>query len=526
MLITILKRTIMTDSEKQMKLIIAGGGTAGWLTASYFSKNFPEKQIILIEDPNTPPVGVGESVTPHVKEFILGLGIDEEEWMRETGAIHKLANRFLDWKYDGHSEYFSFTYPYDESYIMTDRGYPNSLAGYTSETATNTLDAFVLLWNKGLLNKFDKFFNPQYHYMENLTYHENNLKQPFSVSHHIDADKTAGYLKDKVAIPNGVKHLHDKIQKVNYQNQRIDSLELGSGDIVRGDYYFDCTGFARVLTKNLNLSSLKYIYPIDSCRVARTDYKDKAIECTNYTQTKAKSEGWQFGVTLNKRQGNGYCFSSSLSDDKKVENEFIEETGKEGRLLSWTPERLREPCFGNIISIGLASGFIEPLEANSLYITIRSIRLAEDFVNNFILYGKEQHESFNKKICSSLDDIKDFLIVHYSCANRHDSEFWAQMSELGRTEHHKDLVLSKINDSFNSMNSAFKNNTLFPNYMWMQFALSWGISVPTPKKPFKYKVENYFNFFHRSNEKHKLASLHSSKYHDYLESVCEKGKYQ
>lgn len=509
----------MNEQKEKKKLIIAGGGTAGWLTAAYFSKNFPEKHIVLIEDPNTPHIGVGESVTPHVKEFILGLGIDEEEWMRETGAIHKLANRFLDWKYHNHSEYFSFTYPYDDSYIMTDKGYPNSVSGYTSENSTNTLDAFTLLYNKGLLNKFDEFFNPQYHYMENLAYHGDNLKQPYSVSHHIDADKTAKYLKDKIAIPNGVEHLYDKIQNVNYHDQRIAFLHLKSGKTISGDYYFDCTGFARVLTKNLNLPFIKYSYPIDSCLVARTNYKNKALECTNYTQTKAKPEGWKFGVTLNNRQGNGYCFSSTLSNTKNVEKQFIEETGKEGRLLSWTPGRLDNPCFGNIISIGLTSGFIEPLEANSLYITIRSIRLADDFIRNLEYYGEEQHDIFNNSICSSLDDIKDFLIVHYSCSNRSDTEFWAQMSELGRTENHQDLVLDKINNTFNSMRSAFENNTLFPNYMWVQFALSWGIEVATPKKTFNYKIEDYLNFFKKNKKQHKLSSLHAIRYHEYLKNL-------
>lgn len=503
-----------------MKIVIVGGGTAGWLSAAYFSKRRPDYSVTLIEDPNTPTIGVGESVTPHVLDFILKLGIDETEWMKETGAIHKLANKFIDWCYPGHHEYFSFTYPFLDRYIDTAQGYPENFEEYFYDADATTLDAFTLLYNTGKINKFDKFFNPQFSYMEDRTYHNNNLLQPHSISHHIDAIKTADFLKKNVAIPNGVRHIKDKVVNKEFDVSRMTSVVLESGQKIRADYFLDCTGFRREIINDLQPKFQKYDYPIDRAIVGRSQYIDPKKELTNYTQTRAKKHGWQFGVTLQKRQGNGYCFSSELSNVDEVYDDFLWNVQTEPREIKWEPGRLEYPCKSNVIAIGLSAGFVEPLEANNLYVVIRSIHLAAEFLEN-AKQNIESHSDFNMRMRNSLDDIKDFLIVHYTLANRTDSEFWQEMSYLGKKLNHEDLVRSKIIDKNNSMHAAFCAETMFPNYMWAQLAMSWNISIPTPLKPYKFEEDKYLEYFKKQYYKHKSLSQDSQKYYRFIKKLCQ-----
>jgi len=502
-----------------MKIAIVGGGTAGWLSAAYFSKHFSNYDVTLIEDPNTPTIGVGESVTPHVLDFILKLGINEAQWMKETGAIHKLANRFIDWRYPGHSEYFSFTYPFPDKYIDTDDGHPKNFQEYLKDADATTLDAFTLLYNKGKVDKFDKFFNPQYSYMEDRTYHSNNLLQPHGISHHIDAIKTADFLKKHVAIPNGTCHIRDKVVSKEFDGTRIISLILESGQAIKADYFLDCTGFRREIIKDLDPEFQKYDYPIDRAIVGRSLYLDPKKDLTNYTQTRAKKHGWQFGVTLQTRQGNGYCFSSDLSNVDEVYDDFLWNVQTEPREIKWEPGRLNYPCISNVIAIGLSAGFVEPLEANNLYVIIRTIHLAEKFLED-AKRGIERHSEFNLSIRDSLDDVKDFLIVHYTLADRSDSAFWQEMSYLGKKLNHEDLVRSKIVDKKNSMYAAFCAETMFPNYMWTQLAMSWNISIPIINKKYKFSEDMYLEYFKKQYNRHKFLSENSQKYYKFIKKYA------
>jgi len=502
-----------------MKIIIVGGGTAGWLSAAFFSKHCADYDVTLVEDPDTPTIGVGESVTPHVIDFIHKLGINEEEWLRETGAIHKLANRFVDWVKPGHSEYFSFTYPFADKFIKSPNGHPESLEQYFESDTNSTLDAFLMLHNKGLLNKFDLFFNPQFHYMDNLSYHAEHLQQPHAVSHHIDANKTAEFLKNKVALRNGVKHIKAKVITKDFVDGKLHQLKLNTGKEILGDYFLDCTGFKRLLINDLDPEFKPYQYPIDSAIVGRSSYSAPQNEMTNYTQTIAKKQGWQFGVTLQNRKGNGYCYSSDLSNEEEVYNDFVKNTCSTPRKISWTPGRLKFPCKSNVISIGLSAGFVEPLEANNLYIIIKTIHLAARFLKTVLNEGFEDHISFNSRINDAMDDIKDFLLVHYTLANRTDTDFWLEMDSIGKERRHDNIVTSKIFNPENSMKAAFDGETLFPNYMWAQLAISWNIPIPNINKNFKWSLQEYLSYFRDQEKTHKHLASTTQKYFDYRQSL-------
>lgn len=487
------------------KICIVGGGTSGWFTAAFFAKKLgPNIDITLVESTDIPTIGVGESVTPHVVDFITDkLEIDEKEWMRETGAIFKLANKFVDWEYPGHTEYFSFTYALPESFALEDK-FPKELEDFIPASDEGlTTDHFLSLYKQKKLKKFDKFFNPQYHWMDSKKFHVGYLNVPYGTSHHINADLTSEFVKNKVALPLGVKHIRSTVQHVLTEHGSIKKIKLETGQELSADFFIDCTGFKRLLISHLTSETKLYNYPIDRAVVGRTEYTSPNKEMANYTQSIAQDWGWIFRVTLANRIGNGFCYSGSYCSDQYAFDFFKKQFNIEPKQIKWTPERLIEPCKGNVVCVGLSNGFIEPLEANNLYIIIKSVNLAYEFVKEALENKNYNHSYFNDKIGFALDDIHDFLLVHYTLCNNKRSKLWQDMYEKGITEKHIDLVYSKFKDPKNNMISAFKGETLFPDYMWLQLACSWNLDLSkwTPSKC-KYDsniAEIYFNNIHASN---------------------------
>lgn len=490
------------------KICIVGGGTAGWFTAAFLAKQFKNKhiEISLVESKDIPIIGVGESVTPHVKNFLVHhLEIDEKEWMKETGAIFKLANKFIGWNHKHHNEYFSFTYAFPETLLPYG---PKSFDDYFPNGKTLTTDLFLKLYQEGKLDKFDKYFNPQYAWMENQKFHVGKYDQYYGTSHHIDADKTGNFVKEKVALPHGVTHIIGTINDVKIIDGRIKSVTLDNSEEIYADYFIDCTGFTRLLISKLTNKIKKYNHPIDRAVVGRTSYLDPTKEMTNYTQSIAQDKGWIFRVTLRERLGNGYCYSSSYETDQEAINNFTSKFPVQPRQLKWNPERLIEPCKGNVLTVGLANGFVEPLEANNLYTIIASVRLVSDFLQEYVNTGKENHKDFNKKIGYAIDDIYEFLIVHYTLTNTRRSNFWKDMQLIGDQDNHIDLVYNKFQDPKNNMVAAFNGETMFPDYMWLQFAISWGIDVSKwQSKKILTKINDGYNYYQNIfKENFKLSS--------------------
>jgi hypothetical protein len=479
-----------------MKIVIAGGGTSGWFTAAYLSK-YTDYDITLIESGSIPHIGVGESVTPHVVDFIRKLGIDEQDWMEKTGAIPKLANHFIDWQYKGHSEYFSFTYAYPDSFI-TDKKEPSTLSDYISDKPLTT-DLFLSLVQNGMIDKFDKYFNPQYPYMDKLKHHGDGLVQPHAVSHHIDADKTAAYIKNHCT---GVTHVLDDIIAVH------DDWVRTENGVYYADWIIDCTGFRRVAISTRTTEKKVYNYPLNSAIVGRTEYKDPA-ERVNYTQSIAKDMGWVFRVSLRDRMGNGLVYSDECFSDREAREWFRSEFGIEGRIIKWTPERLLYPACGNVVAIGLSNGFVEPLEANNLYMIIKSVYLTES-----LLRGEIDHAEFNDRMGYAIDDIHDFLLVHYTLCNREGSVWDRFKTRCGKDS--AKMVYDKFRDPRNNMIAAYKSETMFPDYMWLQLAIAWGLDLSEweGKKSSIPLKEVYKHFVMQYNKHSMLADKQRNCYED------------
>lgn len=499
--------------NKKIKIVIVGGGTAGWMAAGYFSKYYGGEDITVIESPIIPKIGVGESVTPHVNNFFDEIGVDRHHWMKHTSAVYKFANKFVNWKAgQGETEYFSFTYTTPAKNFYKDITQAKTQADFSNDTVNErTTDYLVEMLKRKQVDRFDKYFNPQFHYMEKnvspFKGYECLLNGPFSYSQHINAELAGKYIKDHVAIPRGVKHIVATVKEVDHNGDNINFLVLDDNSVIKGDLFIDCTGFHRALIKNLSWPVKQYEdHAIDSAWVCQTEYTDQENEMVNYTQSIAEPHGWRFKIGLYHRMGNGYCFSSKHISDDDALNHFVKQIGPQRtkpRLIKWQPTRLEKFGGGNIASVGLSCGFVEPLEANSLYVIITSIRRLFAVTEEYKKTNNFDFSSFNEKMKYTIDDIADFILVHYTLSSRDDTDFWKDMRSLGKKLNHRSLVWEKYQNEKNSMYGAITGYTLFPDYMWAQLAVSWnileGFEKPLDDSTYKLAVDHY-KFFETKHD--------------------------
>lgn len=466
-------------------IIIVGGGSAGWFAAGWLSKKHKDISITLIESPDIPKIGVGESVTPHVALFFDALEIPWKQWMYETGSIYKFANKFVDWKQGkGEYEYFSFAPNFDTKLLYKDTSQPLSKIDWTVDPAKNKITDLILhLNNQKVINRYDQYLNGQFHYMEKnnspFIKDEYLLNPLFSWSQHINAELAAEFIRDVVAKPNGVIHVQGKVKEVIVNDDKIDGLILDSGQRLSADFYIDASGFHKILVSKLDWKEIPYNEnPIDRAYVCQIDYENPEKEMVNYTQSIAKKHGWMFKIGLYHRMGTGYCFSSShVSEDKALEEylTMVSNLRREPRLIKWKPSRLDTFAKNNVAAIGLSCGFVEPMEANALYITINSIQLLSKAIKNNP--NNLNFTELNEKMSYVLDDIADFIKVHYTLSERENSQLWLDMRNIGKNNNHKDLLVSKYVDKRNSMIMAISGYSMFPDYMWGQLAHAWGIDT-------------------------------------------------
>jgi tryptophan halogenase len=300
---------------------------------------------------------------------------------------------------------------------------------------------------------------------------EHLLNQPYSVSQHINAEMAAEYIRDEIAFPLGVKRIIDQVTEVVHKDSTITELKTKNNS-VQGDFFIDCSGFHRVLVNKLGWKVKEYSqHLIDSAVVAQSDYEDKEKELVCYTQSIAEPYGWRFKIGLQHRMGNGYCYSSQHLDDESAIEYFKKQVSNlktEPRIIRWKPSRLETFAEGNVAAVGLSCGFIEPLEANALYIIVNSIRR----LSRVLTKGKNNFSKYNEEMSYTIDDIADFILVHYTMSNRTDTKFWQDMKQ-----NHTQLINDKINNPLNTMKNSVGGYSMFPDYMWLQLAVSCGIDV-------------------------------------------------
>jgi len=404
-------------------VVIVGGGTAGWMSAAGISKLLGSKKINIrvIESESIGTVGVGEATVPHIQYFNRLLGIDENSFIKKTNATFKLGIEFVDWHKIGESYFHSFG-PYGMD--MEGIHFHHMWLRQQKAGTAKPIEDFNLQIQAAKAGKF-------MHARPEL---QGSPLSALSYAFQFDAVLYADFLRD-FSEKNGVTRTEGKIVNVTQaaNSGHIESVTLEDGECIKGDLFIDCSGFKGLLieeTLKTGYDDWSHYLPCDS---AVTRLSERMVELPPYTRATAKTAGWQWRIPLQSRTGNGYVYSSQfLSDSDAIEslNQDLDTLPiSEPRQLKFKTGIRKQPWNKNVVSIGLASGFLEPLESTSIHLIQTAIaRLMTNFPD--MSFNQPDIDYYNERTKAEYILIRDFLILHYKATKRDDSPFWNYVREM------------------------------------------------------------------------------------------------
>jgi tryptophan halogenase len=429
-----------------IKVVIAGGGSAGWLAACGLSTRLGGLlDITLVESDVIGTIGVGEATIPPIRNFHRIMNIDEQAFMRATQATFKLGIVFDNWGNKGDSYIHSFGEIGQRSWMAEfhefwlearSQGFGGSLDDYCLELKAAKAGKFATRLEKTKLN----------------------------FAFHLDATRYAMFLR-QLSEAAGVRRVEGKISEVRKHSETGDlqALFLESGELLEGDLFIDCTGFQALLMGDalqVGFEDWSHWLASDSAIAVQTEATEPPPP---YTRSIAHRSGWQWRIPLQSRVGNGIVYSSRFLSDDEAQHTLLSnlpgETRTEPRLLKFVTGRRLQAWHKNCVALGLSSGFVEPLESTSLHLVMTGIfRLIRLFP-----FGEDRDSlayRYNEETRVELESVRDFIILHYKQTRRTDSEFWNACRTMD------------IPESLAHRIDIFKNN----GYVWSDDAVLFRIA--------------------------------------------------
>lgn len=427
-------------------ICIAGGGSAGWMTAALLSKKCKNIKITLIESPNVPTIGVGESTLGHINKFLNMLELKDEDWMKQCNATYKSSIKFTDFRKPG----TYFHYPFGEYDLSLTK---NGIMDWFLHQAYNN--------NQDPVTDFAEFFIPQTLMTDRNKMSRNEYESipgfsfPYHTAYHMDAEKFGQFLKNNICLPNGVSHIQDTIVDINLTNDgEISSIITENGLTLTADLYIDCTGFKKLLIeKTLGGEFIEFKDTLlnDRAIATKIQYIDKETEMHSVTNCTAIECGWVWDIPLYHRRGSGYVYSSKFSTQEQAEKDFKKHLalriGNKVEDLKFNHIKIRhgiqrEPWLKNVCSIGLALGFIEPLESTGLLTTHENvIRLVSTLQRRNGYVNQLDKDGWNFAAREEMEGFKQFVSVHYGLSEREDTPYWKHVTNnINYVKNHLDLI--------------------------------------------------------------------------------------
>lgn len=490
-----------TQTMKKQRLVIAGGGTAGWMAAAAFTRLLgKEVDVTLIESSEIGTVGVGEATIPTLVFFHKLLKINEQEFMAQTNATFKLGINFENWKDLEHAYLHAFGVTGKDCWAA---GFQHFWMRGLKEGLATDFGDYCLERKAAEANKFAHLPNNGLNY-----------------AYHIDATRYAGFLRN-LAEKEGLRRIDSTIKEVTTREQDgfITALTLASGEVIEGDFFVDCTGFKGLLIEkalHTGYEDWSHWLPCDSAVAVQTESVGEPIP---YTRCIAHEAGWQWRIPLQNRVGNGMVFCSNyFSDDEVIEKLLNNVEGKplnDPRVIHFRTGKRRKQWNRNCLALGLASGFLEPLESTSIHLIQQGI---VRFLRMFPTAGivQEDIDEFNRQADFDIEHIRDFIILHYHVTNRTDSPFWRhcrQMDIPASLRHRIDL--------FKKTGRVFREGSELFDDSWQQVMIGQGL-MPQSYHPIvdtmsRQELETLLNSIKQGIEK-TVAKL--PPHQDYITRFC------
>ena len=408
-------------SQALRHIVIVGGGSAGWMTAAALSNVLGSAcRISLVESEQIGTVGVGEATIPTIRLMNQTMGVDEQTFLRDTQATFKLGIDFVDWGRLGHRYFHPFGFfghafdalPVHQHWLQ-----------HRQAAGTGPLEDYALAWQAARLGRFCiPSENPA------------QLSSSFNYAYHFDASLYARHLR-QLSEGRGVQRHEGRIVQVHRQGETgfVTGVQLENCTVVSGDFFIDCSGFDALLlgkTLGVGFESWSQWLPCDRAVAMPCALTGPPLP---YTRSTALAAGWQWTIPLRHRVGNGYVFSSAFTSQDQAEAVLRAKLPGQAlgdpRLLKFTPGRREKAWSFNVLALGLASGFLEPLESTSLHLVHSGVSA---FLHLFP--DRQGHEAlrdeYNRRFAIEMERIRDFLILHYKLNTREDSEMWRYCAHM------------------------------------------------------------------------------------------------
>ena len=445
------------------RILIVGGGTAGWMTAALLARLFQGLyQITLVESEEIGTIGVGEATIPAIKKYNELLGLDENEFIRRTQGSFKLGIQFVDWWRRGESYIHGF------GVIGQDLGWLRChhywlkmrQQGKASDFANFSINTAAALENKFLRADPKMADSPIGH---------------IAHAFHFDAGLYAKFLRG-YAEDRGVERREGKVADVTLRGGDgfVQSVTMDDGEVIEADFFVDCSGFRGLIIEQAMKTGYETWTHWLPCDRAMAVPCARIEPFTPYTRSTARTAGWQWRIPLQHRTGNGHVYSSQFIEDSEAERQLLDnldgEQLAEPNRIRFTTGKRNKTWNRNCVAIGLASGFLEPLESTSIHLIqsaiIRMVRLLPDAG-----FDPATIAEFNRQTDFEYERIRDFIILHYKATERDDTPFWRHCRDMEVP----DTLRRKI-DLFAANGRVFReDDELFTEESWIQVFLGQGV---------------------------------------------------
>lgn len=450
------------QNQQIENIVIVGGGTAGWIAAAAMSRLLgPRIKIKLIESDAIGTVGVGEATIPQIRRLNGVLGLDENEFVRETHGTFKLGIEFNNWGHVGESYLHTFG---DAGINLASLHFHQYWLRSRAEGQSSGLWDYSLHHKAAYAHKFGRLDRVGNTSMTGLAY-----------AFHFDAGLYARYLR-KHAEANGVTRIEGKVVDVALTAETgfIESVALERGETIAGDLFIDCSGFRGLLigqTLGVDYQDWSQWLPCNGAVAVGCARTEPLLP---YTKATAHDAGWQWRIPLQHRTGNGHVFCDAFTTEEKATETLLANLDGallgEPKRLKFTTGRRGKFWHKNCVSLGLASGFLEPLESTSIHLIQSNVsKLIELFPDRS--FDSSNEIEYNRQVSHEYELIRDFLILHYHRTDREDSEFWRYCKNM------------QVPDSLNEKMNLFSGNgllykdpeDLFRESSWVQVMIGQGL---------------------------------------------------
>jgi len=392
------------------KVVILGGGTAGWLTAAYLSKVLKNCEIALVDKENSTPVGVGEGTLLNFEPFLQQCGFDFNDWFDEVGATYKKGILFKNWKQQGRDIWHPF------------------LINPHIELHNNSLVSLHDCYSQCQELDFKSNFTAFYNHIDN-----NFVDLNYKHGYHIDCGKLVKFLKNRITSRENFNLILSEVKHVNSQNGKVSGLTLINGHYVSADLFIDCTGFGRVLNQDRScIVDLSDDLFCDTAIAAHIPYANTEKEMTPYVTSEACDIGWIWSIPVRDRIGSGIVFNRNITPiDEAAEHlcKYWQHRVTKDNLttINWNPYYDSKMWKGNVVNIGLSAGFIEPLESTGVALIMEGIYQLSQRISD-LNYNTLDKDIFNLSMTSFFQESVDFVKMHYY-QNERTSDFWKYVDQ-------------------------------------------------------------------------------------------------